>query len=312
MSNRFRQWFGIAVVGAVLGSVGAVADELPSRRLDEATAAALNAAIGALNAQRYDDALAAVGGLDYESLTPYARARVGQIRFNVAFAAGQYETARAHLQGAIDAGGLTPPEVARAQYQHAQTFLQEERWQDGVSELETWLVAHPEPNPAADYLVAVAYFQLGDFDRALPHARRAVELAPEIQENRLRLLVSLRLKRAEFEEAERLLQQLVALAPEEKSYLQQLSSVYGAMGKYGDALAAMQLAYDSGFLTEDRELRRFTDLLLFREQPRRCVEVLERALEDARVTVDEALEERLADCRLAVREREAPSGHARL
>jgi tetratricopeptide (TPR) repeat protein len=303
---------GIAVVGAALGSVGALAEELPFRRLDEATGAALNAAIGALSAQRYDDALAAIGGLDYESLTPYARARVWQIRFNVSFAAGQYETARAQLQSAIDAGGLTPPEVARAQYQRAQTFLQEERWQDGVSELETWLVTHPEPNPAADYLVAVAYFQLGDFDRALPHARRAVELAPEVQENWLYLLASLRLKRAEFEEAERLLQRLVALAPEKKTYLQQLSSVYGATGKYGDALATMQLAYDSGFLTEDRELRRFADFLFFREQPRRCVEVLERAIDDERVTADEALEERLADCRLAAREHEPTPGHARL
>jgi hypothetical protein len=74
----------------------------------------------------------------------------------------------------------------------------------------------------------------------------------------------------------------------------------------------MQLAYDSGFLTEDRELRRFADLLFFREQPRRCVEVLERAIEDERVTADEALEERLVDCRLAAREREPTPGHTHL
>ena len=305
MRSQFRQWSGIVLVGLALAA-GAPAEEAPSRQLDDATSGALNAAIEAFQAQRYDDALAAVSALDYAALTPFARSRVEQIRFNVSFATKQYEAARAHIQGAIDAGGLAPQELARAQYQRAQTFLVEERWQDGVVALERWLAENTEPNPAADYLAAVAYFNLGDFERSLSHARRAVELSPDVQENRLRLLASLRLKREEFMEAVRLLQQLVALAPEKETYLQQLSSVYGAMGNYGAALATMQLAYDSGFLSEDGELLRFADLLLFGEQPQRCVDVLERA------TRSGALEAKLAECHRAARASGPAPGHVRL
>ena len=76
-----------------------------------------------------------------------------------------------------------------------------------------------------------------------------------------------------------MLQQLVAVAPDKKTYWMQLSSVYGQMEDYPNALAIMQLANNAGLVTEDSEVRRLADLLLFNDVPYRGAQVLEAAIE---------------------------------
>ena len=82
--------------------------------LDPATAKMLSTAVEALNENRYDEARAAVDAVSVKRLTPYETSKVEQIRFNVAYNEQDYASARVHLQKAIDAGGLSPQELAAA------------------------------------------------------------------------------------------------------------------------------------------------------------------------------------------------------
>jgi len=302
---------GVLAAGAILSGVVALAQQTDSRgrsasastpTIDLATGKVLNAAIEALNAERHDEALAAIATLDRDELSPYENSRVEQILFSIFYAQGQYPAAREHLQRAIEAGGLNAGEIAQAQYQGAQLFMTEERWQDGAAALEEWFSAAVSPNSAAYYLLAVAYYQMGDYTRALPPAQRAVDLMDREQESWIGLLLALRLQREEYDEAIRLLQRLVVLVPERKTYWLQLSSVYGQKEDYVSSLAIMQLAYDAGLLTEDAEIRRLADLLLFNELPYRGAQVLMAATEAGTVTLDDKLYEKLANCWIAARE----------
>jgi tetratricopeptide (TPR) repeat protein len=82
----------------------------------------------------------------------------------------------------------------------------------------------------------------------------------------------------------------------------QLSSVYGQLEDYAGALATLQGAYGIGLLTEDAEIRRLADLLLFQQSPHRAAQVLESAIANETVTLDDELYEKLANCWLAARE----------
>lgn len=132
--------------------------------------------------------------------------------------------------------------------------------------------------------------------------RAAVEGMQQPQESWLSLLLALHLQNDRYLDAIPLLQQLVVLVPAKKSNWLQLSSVYGQLGDYANASAIMQLAYNAGLLTEDAELRRLADLLLFNKQPQRAATVLEEAIEKGSVTLDDKLYEKLANAWIEARE----------
>jgi predicted Zn-dependent protease len=266
-----------------------------SRQLDTPTAQALSAAIEALNREQHDKARGLVTALPPATLTPFARSRVEQILFSVAYQQKRYDEAREHLQRAIAAGGLSEQEVADARYQCAQVLMQQERWPEGAAALESWLVTAKQPTAAAYYLLAVAYYQSKDFAKALPMSRAAIDHMQQPQESWLTLLSALYLQQKRFEDAASVLNQLITLAPGKKTYWLELSSVYGKLEDHGNALAIMQLAYDGGMLTESAEILRLADLLMFNNVPQRAATVLEEALAANRIPADEETYTKLAN-----------------
>jgi tetratricopeptide (TPR) repeat protein len=270
--------------------------------IDVATAKALNTAIEAMNMEKYAEAQAALGTLNLEKLSPYERSKVEQIMFNISYAQENYEEARKHLQGSIDAGGLNEQELSQARYQFAQLYMTEEKWKEGAAALEEWFKTAVNPNSSAYYLLAVAYYQMEDYARSLPHAQKAIELTEKPQESWLQLVLALYLQKEQFNDAIPLLVRLIETAPDKKTYWMQLSSVYGQVEDYPNALAIMQLAYEAGLVTEDAEIRRLADLLLFNDVPYRGGQVLEAAIQKETVTVDDKLYEKLANCWIAAGE----------
>ena len=92
------------------------------------------------------------------------------------------------------------------------------------------------------------------------------------------------------------------MAPDKKTYWQQLSSVYGQMEDYPKSLAVAQLAYNGGILTDDSDVRRLADLQLFNDAPYRCGTMLEEAIQKKLVKVDFKLYEKQANCWVAARD----------
>jgi hypothetical protein len=83
-------------------------------QLSPTTAKALNEAVAAIRAKRYDEARAALGELDLERLGPYERSNTEHLLYRIAYAEGRYGEARQHILNALDSGGLNEEEVAHA------------------------------------------------------------------------------------------------------------------------------------------------------------------------------------------------------
>ena len=276
----------------------------PTNDIDAQTGRILNEAIELMNAGNNTGAAQKIGTLQLERLSPYERGTVERILFNISYEQDRYEEARGHLQKAIDSGGLNAQQIDEARYQSAQLYIQEEKWREGAAALEEWFKTAANPNSAAYYMLTVAYYQLEDFDRALAPAKKAVELMDPAKPNEswLNMLSALYLQREEFRESIPVLQQLITVAPGKKIYWMQLSQVYGQLEDYPNALASMQLAHHLGLVTEDAEVRRLADLLMFNGIPYRGGQVLEAAIEQKIVALDEKLYEKLANCWLAAGE----------
>jgi tetratricopeptide (TPR) repeat protein len=199
---------------------------------------------------------------------------------------------------------LNAQEIDSARYQSAQLYMHEEKWREAAAAFEEWFETALNPNSAAYYYLAAAYYQQEDFARALAPAKKAVELMDPAKPNEswLSMLSALYLNREEYREAIPVLRRLIEAAPDKKSYWIQLSAVYVQTEDYANGLAVMQLAYDAGLLTEDSELRRLADLLVFNDVPYRGGQILEAAIESKSVTLDEKLYEKLANCWIAAAE----------
>ena len=274
----------------------------PAPTIDAATGKVLNEAIELLNMENYNGALAKINTLKLDRLSAYERIKVEQILFNISYTQEKYGEARQHLQNAIDAGGLNDQEVSQARYQFAQLYMTEEKWKEGAAALEEWFKTAQNPNSAAYYLLAVAYYQMGDTGKALAPAKKAVEIMDKPQENWIVLLLALYMDRNQFKDAIPLVERLISIAPSKKTYWQQLSSIYGQLEDYPHALAVMQLAYNAGLVNDDSDLRRLADLLLFNDVPYRGAEVLEKGISDKAVSLDDKLYEKLANCWIAAGE----------
>jgi tetratricopeptide (TPR) repeat protein len=275
-----------------------------SNSIDAQTGKILNEAIELLNMENYQGAAAKINTLKLDNLSPYERGTVERILFSISYAQEKYEEARGHLQKAIDSGGLNAQQIDEAKYQAAQLYMQEEKWKEGAAALEEWFKTATTPNSAAYYLLAVAYYQQDDYNKALAPAKKAVELMDQAKPNEswLSMLSALYLQKEQYKDAVPVLQQLITAAPDRKTYWMQLSSVYGQMEQYENALAIMQLAQNVGLVTEDSEVRRLADLLLFNDVPYRGAQVLESAIEKKLVNLDDKLYEKLANCWIAAGE----------
>ena len=261
--------------------------------IDVSTGKRLNEAIEALNAQRYDEAKAALSKMNLEKLSPYEKSRVYQIYASIAGAQNDYDGVRKNMQNAIASGGLNDEEQQEARYQIAQMYIAQEKWQEGINALNEWFTTAVNPNSTAYYLLAVAYYQIKKVDAALVPAQKAVELAENPRDSWIQLLLALRIDKEQYAEAVPLLKRLVQSDPGKKNYWIQLSGVNRQLERYDDSLAALELANAAGLLTTESELRQLADLEAFVEIPYRSATLLERSIAKGLVKGDEKVYERL-------------------
>lgn len=313
MSLRARDYLfslGLAALAAVAlaasPSAFAQEDEDEGRRsaptISERTGEKLNEAIEFLNKDDYAGARRVLSEINLERLSPYERSRVEQIWSGIEYSEGDYAAARQHLQQAINAGGFSEREISQARYQIAQIYMAEENWQQGAAALEEWFRTAAEPNSSAYYLLAAAYYQMEDLDAALEPAKKAVELAAQPQPSWIELLLALYLTRENYDAALPLLEQLIAMEPQEKNHWLRLSSLYQQQEEYAQALAAMQIAYNAGFLEQGSEYERLSDMLRFNDIPYRAARVLQQAMEEDQVESDSETYEKLANAWIQARD----------
>src|SRR5690606_5028837 len=124
---------------------------------------------------------------------------------------------------------------------------------------EEWFKTAVNPNSQAYYMLAAAYFQMEDYDRALAPAEKAVELMTTPDANWIQLLLAIYSERKEFAKAIPLLKRLIVLQPDDKRWWMSLSVHHSLMEEHQAALAVMELANHLGLLSEQDEIVRMAE-----------------------------------------------------
>ena len=261
----------------------------------------LSSSADLIDEDKQDEAEALLLRVTGSRLNPYERAYVFRMLGVVAYTAEEHAKAIGYFEQALDQEALPIRDEGKIRFTIAQLYAQLENWPEVIAWLKDWRRYLPEPDPSGIYLMALAYFQMGDYDAAIEKTEEAIALAKEPRENWYRMLFALHTEKQDYESATPVLEELLLRFPK-KQYWVQLSLVYGARDDYDVSLAVQQMAYDQGFLTEDRELRRLARSYLYRDLPYPAAVVLKKGLEDGQIDADSEAYELLANSWIAARE----------
>lgn len=252
--------------------------------------------------ERYAETIEILQPLTQRSrLKKYDRAQVFQTYGYMLAALERYPEAAKALETALSIDYLPDASMQSLKYNLAQLYMASESYTRAIALLEDWMKQEESPSAQAEFLISAAYAQTEQWDRALPHARRCVQLSDEPVEQRLRMLLAVEFQNGNAKESLAVLEQLVTHFPQ-KTYFMQLAAAYSNQGDESSALAVLELADEQGFLDQEREVLQLVQRYMYNDLPWPAARSLKRGLEAGIVEPTSKNLELYANALLAARE----------
>jgi tetratricopeptide (TPR) repeat protein len=167
-------------------------------------------------------------------------------------------------------------------YTLAQLSFVEERYQDALRYMETWLGKANNPGADPHIFMGQVYYQMQNFPAAITQIERGISVARErdveIKENWWALLNFLYFEQENWPKVLEILEIMVRDFPK-REYWIRLAGIHGQQGNDNESLWSYEAADVGGFLTQQGDLTNYAGLLMQAEVPFRAARVLERGLE---------------------------------
>ena len=171
-------------------------------------------------------------------------------------------------------------------YSLAQLNFVIEDYRQAARMLEQWFKVAPNPAPSAYMLIAQAYYQLKNYDKALQSVLTGMKEAErrelEAKENWYLLLRVLYYEKNDIPKTTDVLETLVTRWPK-KDYWLQLSGMYGELKREADQMIIMETIYQQGLLEKERELVNMAYLFLGSDMPYKAAKVLDQGIKEKKI-----------------------------
>lgn len=168
-------------------------------------------------------------------------------------------------------------------YTLAQLSFVEERYQDALDYMETWITKANNPGPDPRIFMGTVYYQMQDYQKAIVQIEAGIAMAREremvVKENWLQLINFLYFEREDWPNVLETLEELVRVYPK-RDYWIRLAGVYGQEGNEEAQLHTLQAAYAGDFLDKETDITNLAGLLMQAEVPYSAAVILEKGLKD--------------------------------
>lgn len=246
---------------------------------------ALTAAQQQIETKQYPAALTTLQAIEAnQKINEYERASVFQTFAYLYAEQEKYKEAIEYFKKSIDISkpdqglGLPQAQVISTMYNLGQLYMVVEQYQQAVQQLEAWRKMAESVNSQGLAMLATAYYQVENFDKALELIREAIAKAGDApKEQWYQLQLAILLEKDRFPEAEKLLELMIPKFPNNRTYWMQLAAVYNELNKDKESFAIFAAAYQLGFLTDEKDLVRLARLYMFHENPFQGAMVMEKA-----------------------------------
>lgn len=190
-----------------------------------------------------------------------------------------YANAITYLQRAITENGLSNNTHYQMMLQVAQMQVNEEKYTEGLANVDRYLIETRSEDSKAYTLKANALYQLKRYPESVEAVKKAIAASPEPDENLIRLLTADYLEMDKPLDAAKVIEELLAKNPNDKALLQNLASVYQQAGDNAKAGQVFDRMRAGGMLTESKDY----------ENAYRLLANIEGREKDALLLIDEGL-----------------------
>ncbi|PKM11661.1 MAG: hypothetical protein CVV13_08225 [Gammaproteobacteria bacterium HGW-Gammaproteobacteria-3] len=206
-----------------------------------------------------------------------------------------YAQAAEYLNKALALKVLPDAQQQQAVLNLGQLYLAAGQSAKAVATLTPWLAQNPNPDAPTHAMIANAYTQLKQYQKALPHINQAIQATKKPDEAWYQLQLALYYEVHDYSAAARVLLRLIRLYPDEKNYWVQLTGLYQQMKDYPRAATIKHLAYKKGLLTSEQDIVELAKIYLYIGAPYKAAALLEQELAAKRLGADTQHRELLAN-----------------
>lgn len=249
----------------------------------ESTYKELAKAQEAAETDRFSEAIETLEKLAKQELNHYERSQLLNLYGYIYYAQDNIPKAIATYEQLLDQPELPEALETSTVYTLAQLYFSQEKYRDSIAMLERWMRLTDKESTTAFEMMSQAYYQLGQYDRAVGPALKVVELTRQagepVKEQSLLLLRVLYYELERYSRVVDILSELIRLYPK-KQYWMQLASIYGEMDDQRAQLNVLELAHLQGYLTSETELKTLASLLLNNDLYLRAGKIIKQGLDD--------------------------------
>lgn len=278
---------GLSPAAAQDGGQGQPPESRQAESLDPAVARDLLAAYENLQNERPGQAVTQLDALlaqRGDSMKPFDRASVLQIRGSALVGMDRFDRALADFAAALELNALPPEQTQQLRFNLAQLHFRQENHRQAIRYLEPWMAAADEPGDNAYYMLAAAHYFLDEYAQAVAPAEKAIQLSASAERRYYELANILYSQLDRPEPRVRLLSRMIRHWPDEAIYWKQLAALYNEMGRARDSFATLEVAYRNGLVDGEDDIVSLAQFYSLFDNPHRGAELLAREMQAGRVS----------------------------
>jgi tetratricopeptide (TPR) repeat protein len=280
--NRINR---LAITGWVLALVlSLVGPDIWSATVSRPTYRLLQRAEDLIEKSAYQEALAKLNAmlpkLESDSLDKAVVLRT--IAF-VHIEQGKYANAEKALEQSLAIDVLPDKQAASSRLTLGEIYASNGKPDKAVTLLEEGLSRIRFPTGQQYLTLASVYYQLKQYQQAKAYMNKAIAGKGKPDESWYRMLLSIHYQLGDYKKAVQIAKDLIERFAPNRDYWLQLIGLYQELNQYEKALAANEVAYNQGFIIEERYILNLANLMSYQETPYKAAELMMREIVADRV-----------------------------
>jgi len=238
----------------------------------------------------------------------YERALINQLYGNFYAIQGDYTNAITWYEKSLKFRKMPFITGLQVRKNLAQCYFQSANYQETIRVLEEYIAIAKKRGqlyaPIDLIMLGISYYQTNDFLKSYENISLANSLSTEYKEDWLGYELALAVKLEKYDEAIRISQLLIFVNPEKKEYWKQISGLYYSQDSDDESLAGLELAYENGTLTTEKEFLDLSRYYLYKDLPQKAVKVIREGVNVGIVKKTKKNYELLADSYFFLKDRD--------
>jgi len=226
---------------------------------------------------------------DIDAKDEYEKAYVARFIAVMYATKGEHEKeAIKYLKIAVEPDILNEGDHGEAIKLLADLQMQTKDYKGALGNYYSWMDFTGKDDGGTWVKIAQAHYELGDLAKMIAPADKAiVAFADKPNQNPYILKLTSFYERKQYKEAIKVLETVILIFPENKTWWTQLPMFYLLVENYPKALQTLDLAYKQGFLEKESQIKTLANLYSSNESPYKAAKLLEKHIASGLVTRDD-------------------------